>query len=417
MSVQDPRTIVTPYAFRVEPDLLGLPLAGPRRRLLGMAIDLTFIGTLALAGWTATLTFLLVVFIVQATSAGGTFGHPMVRIPTRALAVLLLIGVLIGRPFGWIRSVIEEAAAPQLASISGEDGDAGGLGIEIGDDGELVSASPAALVRLGADALRFARTDDTVEARRLAGSLAARLHEEGVSPGEIAGVLGEFGADSVQQPAKWRAVLRETDRLEGLRLERLASEDSLLAMYAAALSEDTSRARALRRDVLEALSGDSIRGLERQLSERNSELAEARQELEQEHRGFSLLRAAGNLAQDLGVGFGLSGIYFTVFTVWWRGQTPGKRIVGERVVQLNGKPIGWWDSFNRFGGYAAGLATGTLGFLELIWDANRQAAHDKMVGTVVLRTRGTGEPPVRAVGFATSSVDPRPEAPPASPET
>ncbi len=67
--------------------------------------------------------------------------------------------------------------------------------------------------------------------------------------------------------------------------------------------------------------------------------------------------------------------------------------MGERVVKLNGEPITWWDSFDRFGGYAAGIATGTLGFLELIWDANRQAAHDKMVGTVVLRTRGEGIPP------------------------
>ena len=39
----------------------------------------------------------------------------------------------------------------------------------------------------------------------------------------------------------------------------------------------------------------------------------------------------------------------------------------------------------RAGGYAAGVATGTLGFLQIYWDANRQAIHDKVAGTVVIR--------------------------------
>jgi uncharacterized RDD family membrane protein YckC len=31
------------------------------------------------------------------------------------------------------------------------------------------------------------------------------------------------------------------------------------------------------------------------------------------------------------------------------------------------------------------VATGTLGFLQIYWDANRQAIHDKVAGTVVIR--------------------------------
>jgi uncharacterized RDD family membrane protein YckC len=75
----------------------------------------------------------------------------------------------------------------------------------------------------------------------------------------------------------------------------------------------------------------------------------------------------------------------------WRGQTPGKRLLGIRVVRLNGKPITWWASFERFGGYAAGLATGLLGFLQIFWDRNRQAIHDKIMETVVVRERGVPE--------------------------
>jgi len=70
---------------------------------------------------------------------------------------------------------------------------------------------------------------------------------------------------------------------------------------------------------------------------------------------------------------------------WMKGQTPGKRAMGLRVVRLDGQPITGWHAFERAGGYAAGIATGTLGFLQIYWDANRQAIHDKVAGTVVIQ--------------------------------
>ena len=50
--------------------------------------------------------------------------------------------------------------------------------------------------------------------------------------------------------------------------------------------------------------------------------------------------------------------------------------------------VGLWDCLERFAGYTAGLATGLLGFLQILWDANRQAVHDKIAGTVVLMEGG-----------------------------
>jgi uncharacterized RDD family membrane protein YckC len=82
------------------------------------------------------------------------------------------------------------------------------------------------------------------------------------------------------------------------------------------------------------------------------------------------------------------GLYFTAFLSLWRGQTPGKKLVGVRVVRLNGQPMTLWTSFERFGGYAAGLVTGLLGFAQVFWDRNRQMIHDKIVETVVVRDRG-----------------------------
>lgn len=92
-----------------------------------------------------------------------------------------------------------------------------------------------------------------------------------------------------------------------------------------------------------------------------------------------------NLADDLGLGFGWGALYFSAFLSWGRGQTPGKRLLGLRVVRLDRKPISLWGAFERYGGYAAGFATGLLGFAQVFWDANRQAIHDRITGTVVIR--------------------------------
>jgi hypothetical protein len=90
----------------------------------------------------------------------------------------------------------------------------------------------------------------------------------------------------------------------------------------------------------------------------------------------------------LGLRFGWAIAYFTLLPTWWRGQTVGKRVLGLRVVELTGKPLGPMTCFGRYGGYAAGLATGGLGFLQVLWDPNRQAVQDKLAHTVVVDLRG-----------------------------
>ncbi len=92
---------------------------------------------------------------------------------------------------------------------------------------------------------------------------------------------------------------------------------------------------------------------------------------------------------DLGLGFGWAALYFSVFTAWFRGQTLGKMLLGLRVMKIDGKPITLWESFGRYGGYSAGLATGLLGFMQIMWDPNRQAIHDKISETVVLSLRSS----------------------------
>lgn len=85
-----------------------------------------------------------------------------------------------------------------------------------------------------------------------------------------------------------------------------------------------------------------------------------------------------------GLRYGWALAYFALWPLLWPGQTPGKRLLGLRVVELTGKPPGLMLNLRRYGGYAASLATGGLGFIQIFWDANRQGLHDKAAHTAVI---------------------------------
>jgi uncharacterized RDD family membrane protein YckC len=77
-----------------------------------------------------------------------------------------------------------------------------------------------------------------------------------------------------------------------------------------------------------------------------------------------------------------------LLVAWWRGQTVGKKLLKLRVLELNGAPMTVLRCLKRYGGYAAGMATGGIGFAQALWDPNRQALHDKAAHTAVFDERG-----------------------------
>ena len=119
-----------------------------------------------------------------------------------------------------------------------------------------------------------------------------------------------------------------------------------------------------------------------------AQLADARKP-----KPFDLGERIHSWADDVGLGLGWAIVYFTLVPVWWNGQTLGKRLLGLRVVELTGKPFTAMRAFKRYGGYAAGMATGLFGFAQVLWDPNRQAIQDKTAHTVVIDLRRKLAPP------------------------
>jgi uncharacterized RDD family membrane protein YckC len=80
-------------------------------------------------------------------------------------------------------------------------------------------------------------------------------------------------------------------------------------------------------------------------------------------------------------------ILATYGAVMWKlkGSTIGGIVCGLRVMRLDGRPIDWPTAIARALSCFLSLAVVGLGFLWIAIDSDRQAWHDKIAGTVVVR--------------------------------
>lgn len=77
-----------------------------------------------------------------------------------------------------------------------------------------------------------------------------------------------------------------------------------------------------------------------------------------------------------------------VYVRWiGKGQSPGLKAVGARVVDANtGAPIGTGRAVGRYFARILSALPCFLGFFWVLWDARKQTWHDKMVSSVVVKT-------------------------------
>lgn len=82
-----------------------------------------------------------------------------------------------------------------------------------------------------------------------------------------------------------------------------------------------------------------------------------------------------------------------------RGATLGKRLLGIRVVRLDGTPLDFRTSLIRSLGYIPSTPLFNLGYLWSLWDGRNRAWHDLLAGTLVVESgaRSEGSTPTRTL--------------------
>lgn len=97
-----------------------------------------------------------------------------------------------------------------------------------------------------------------------------------------------------------------------------------------------------------------------------------------------LLFAGGREAGGF-VGFVVGVVYQWYFLTQQNGQTPGKRVMGIRVIKVSGEPLQFADVLVRYVGYYINTAVIMIGWIWAFFDADKQGWHDKLAGTFVVK--------------------------------
>jgi len=371
--------MITPEAFGVSPDLLGLPLATPGRRLVALLVDLAVIGVITLA--TKSFGMILGVLIAglfiregfkRTPVTGSVFGRAM-RLSVGCLGVFVgIVTIIIWAILGI--GGVGNGDRPSPATINM---DIGGVPVALPASGGVGIFD---LIAGAAGGQRFTEAPDAEAAGAAAQSVAQAAYGSNFTTEKIRELLDGL----VPEDAPWAG---DSDSIIDDALQAARPNPAEATSVASTQPGDTT-ATALA----DPLVADSLRTLTRRIAtlrESTDAQQKAILELQAEAEGGSLFSWLRDFVDELGFGFGWASLYLTVILSWWKGQTVGKRLMKIRVVRLDGEPITWWIAFERAGGYAAGFATGLLGFAQVFWDANRQAIHDRIVGTVVVQDGAT----------------------------
>lgn len=83
-------------------------------------------------------------------------------------------------------------------------------------------------------------------------------------------------------------------------------------------------------------------------------------------------------------------LYFIFFFLYnaffwsFSGHTPGKYIMGLKVISQNGEKVSFFKAIVRYLGYFLSIIPFGLGFIWIIFDSKRMTFHDKFANTYVV---------------------------------
>ena len=83
-----------------------------------------------------------------------------------------------------------------------------------------------------------------------------------------------------------------------------------------------------------------------------------------------------------------AGIGYVLYFWALHGATPGKKILGLRILREDGvEPMGWGKAGLRLVGYFASGFILYIGFIMVAFMERKRGLHDMIAGTVVVKTR------------------------------
>ncbi len=109
---------------------------------------------------------------------------------------------------------------------------------------------------------------------------------------------------------------------------------------------------------------------------------------------FSFLPKTLGPAIAIFVGFAIYWGYFAIFEIIWKGQTPGKRVAGIRVIKESGRSISAFEAIGRNFMRAVDMQPGLLygvGLVCMMLNKQSRRVGDFVAGTVVVHERPTDE--------------------------
>lgn len=364
LTQKETRQIVTPYAFFVADELLGTPLAKPFRRGIAMLIDLICIALLT------QVSNLILAAVAAATffKAGNRLKTKKrfngVRIFLRLLVALLLFVVANG--------IIEEINHNPVKSDRPTQS---AKNIELNLKDEINGMEVLAVT-----AKYLLKTKELSEQITQGICTPAVTCVEQLGEEIVLDVIGLGG----QKDLLTDVIDGYTDGVsEFITKQQTTNLKAQLNSYAETQLLTSINSKDSVVDVHEPLSSN----LPAMQAPVNVEELAVKLPVQTSSKTEGLLSWIEATLEELGLGLGWAAFYFSVFTAWWKGQTPGKKLMGIKVIKLDNQPLNLWESFGRYGGYAAGFATGLTGFLQVLWDPNRQAIQDKISETLVIDLR------------------------------
>ncbi|MBU1392634.1 MAG: RDD family protein [Gammaproteobacteria bacterium] len=361
---KDPKTMVTPHAFTIADTVLYTPLAAPLKRALAMLIDGLLITVLAeQMDWMFVLLVVGIIYIEKRS-------HKLGRFLKWGLYAAMLAFMLL-------------TTVDNIFNIQGSNS----TDIDQSDQqtvlGEQVLTSLPAIISLSL-------CDNYACGKTQVQSLREVIENASASKGMTETERREIVLHTITNSSLSAADSEklQTEVLDGTLWPVIAPQAELQmpdtqsepkSTQAIGTSEPTDPAQGLVANTVKVPETTNVTKTVLQLGTKGKGADD-----EEESTTHSVIAWVKGFMSDMGLGFGWAAFYFTVFTARFDGQTLGKKMLGIRVIQLDGAKISLWAAFGRYGGYAAGFTTGLLGFMQIFWDANRQGIQDKISSTVVI---------------------------------